>query len=251
MRHSFDLVLNQHDLGFFFRIAEQGPMMLECSLTHTLHGSEGTINLSVDFSAENSDVISIYGKSGSGKTTILRMIAGLTKPESGRIIVNGECWFDHKKGIDVPPQKRRAGLVFQDYALFPHMTVRKNLVYAVGRGEDKAIVDSLLHLMGLTELSGRYPNRLSGGQQQRVALARALAAGPRMLLLDEPLSALDPAMRTGLQHELENAFKTIPICTIMVSHDPGEIIRLSKKILHIDNGKIIAIGTPQQVFAAF
>ncbi|MDD5675313.1 MAG: ATP-binding cassette domain-containing protein [Chitinivibrionales bacterium] len=222
--------------------------MLECTLSHTLHGSEGPINLSIDFAVNDGELIALYGKSGSGKTTILRMLAGLTKPDKGRIYVNGVCWLNTEQGINIAPQQRKTGLVFQDYGLFPFMTVRKNLEYGLGRGDDKSIVDSLLQTMGLRELARRHPNRLSGGQQQRVALARALAARPRMLLLDEALSALDPVMRSGLQNALEHTIKSVPVCTIMVSHDLAEIFRLSNKVLHIDNGKIIACGTPREVF---
>ena len=222
--------------------------MIECLLERTLSGEEGTINLSVDLLVGEGEFATLYGKSGCGKTTILRMLAGLTTPERGRICVDGRLWFDSEKKINLPPQKRNVGFVFQDYALFPAMTVRQNCVYALPRGSDKSAVDDLLDMVGMRGLAGCYPDRLAGGQKQRVALARALASRPRFLLLDEPLSALDQETREELHAELEKVHQKMQICTILVSHDLREIFRLSDKVFKIHNGKIAAQGTPAEVF---
>ena len=213
-----------------------------------LSGEEGTIDLSVDLSAGEGECVTLYGKSGCGKTTILRMLAGLTIPQRGRICVDGRVWFDSEKKIDLPPQKRSVGFVFQDYALFSSMTVRQNCVYALPRGSEKFEADELLDMVGMSGLAGCYPDRLSGGQKQRVALARALASKPRFLLLDEPLSALDQEMREEMHAELEKVHQKMHLCTILVSHDQREIFELSDKVFKIRNGKIVARGTPAEVF---
>ena len=222
--------------------------MVECSLALTLSGEEGIIDLSVDLSVGEGEFAALYGKSGCGKTTILRMLAGLTTPERGRICVDGRVWFDSEKKINLPPQKRNVGFVFQDYALFPAMTVRQNCVYALPRGSEKSAVDDLLDMVGMRGLAGCYPDRLAGGQKQRVALARALASQPHFLLLDEPLSALDQETREELHAELEKVHQKMRICTILVSHDLREIFRLSDKVFKIHHGKIAAQGTPAEVF---
>jgi molybdate transport system ATP-binding protein len=221
--------------------------MIRLSLRKRLHTARGESLLDVEMAIAEGELVALFGESGSGKTTLLRMLAGLAAPDEGRIEVAGEVWYDSAAGIDLPPQRRRAGLVFQDYALFPNMTVRQNLAYAL-RNPAASRVDEILELTHLTALAGRRPDTLSGGQKQRAALARALAAEPRILLLDEPLSALDQNMRMRLQEELAAIQQRYRIATILVSHDLGEIFRLSQRVLCLEEGRIRRAGKPGDVF---
>ncbi|MCX7811618.1 MAG: ATP-binding cassette domain-containing protein [Leptospiraceae bacterium] len=221
--------------------------MIRLNLKKTLLGSLGKFVLEIDFTIQENEFIAIYGKSGSGKTTILRMIAGLEKPEEGFITFKDIVYFDSKKKIHLPPQKRNVGFVFQNYALFPNMTVLENLEYAA-ENHRKNQIEELLELLDLYQLKDRYPNALSGGQQQRVALARALVRNPKILLLDEPLSALDPFTRTRLQEEIRKIHKYYQLTTILVSHDKPEVFKLSDRVLILEDGKISNVGKPQEVF---
>jgi molybdate transport system ATP-binding protein len=193
---------------------------------------------------DSDEFITLFGKSGAGKTTLLRLIAGLEKPKNGTIVVAGEVWFDSFKKINLPPQKRSIGFVFQEYALFPTMTIKQNLLYADKNGD----ATGLLEMMELTELADKKPHELSGGQKQRVALARALMRRPKILLLDEPLSALDHTMRQKLQDELMIVHNKLQITTLMVSHDISETIKLSDKVVMIENGKVERYDTPINIF---
>lgn len=222
--------------------------MIAFALTRTVSGAQGPLRL--DFQAEvaQGEAVALFGPSGSGKTTLLRMLAGLAAPESGRIEVEGETWYDSAKGISLAPQRRRVGFVFQDYALFPTMTVRQNLSYALEKDGDRKVVGELLSLMELEALADRLPETLSGGQRQRVALARALVRRPKLLLLDEPLSALDLAMRRKLQDELVRVQRAYGVATMLVSHDPGEVVRTCSRVLTVEEGRFGKRGTPQEVF---
>ena len=175
------------------------------------------------------------------------MLAGLTVPDSGRLSIDGEVWFDAAKKINLTPQRRAIGFVFQDYALFPHLTVRQNVGYALCKHQ-AAWLDELLDTTGLAELQQRKPGTLSGGQKQRVALARAIAPKPKLLLLDEPLSALDIDLRVQLQEELARLQSRFGFTALMVSHDLGEVFKLAQHVLRIDGGKVVQSGTPAQVF---
>jgi len=208
-----------------------------------LFGVDGPFELDVDFCIEDREFLVIFGPSGCGKTTLLRIIAGLEKADSGYIEVDGTIWLDTEKGINLPPQKRRVGFVFQDYALFPNMTVLQNVLYAM-RKKDKKRALELLEMADLISLKDRKPSHLSGGQKQRVALIRALAMEPKILLLDEPLSALDPDLRKELQLELKNFQQRAFIPALMVSHDQEETLRLADKVIRINRGKIVASGSP-------
>ena len=186
--------------------------------------------------------------SGAGKTTLLRILAGLTKPDKGRIVFNDTVWFDSEKKINLPPQQRNVGYMFQDYALFPNMTVEKNISFGL-KEKNKEEVDKLLVLFDLEILKNQHPEKLSGGQKQRVALARALAAKPNVLLLDEPLSALDFEMRLALQHEIRKAHELLNTVTIMVSHDLQEVFHLASSVIVLKNGTVINEGKPTDVFS--
>ena len=222
--------------------------MIELSVRKTLRSSSGEMSLQVKCAVESGSLVTIYGPSGAGKTTLLRILAGLLTPDEGRIVVDGTVWLDTQQKVNLPPQQRNVGLVFQDYALFPTMTVRENLRFALAKGQDDRVVRELMEIVHLDALHDRKPDTLSGGQRQRVALARALVQRPHVLLLDEPLSALDPAMRTQLQQHLLQAHRTYGLTTLLVSHDPGEIIRLSDRMLVLEQGQLVRQGTPTEVF---
>jgi molybdate transport system ATP-binding protein len=223
--------------------------MIAINITKPLHTADGTIELRVDKTIQYGDFLTLFGKSGSGKTTLLRIIAGLETPKSGRITVGGEVWYDSEKKINLPPQKREVGFVFQDYALFPNMSVRQNLEFALRDKKERSRVDEILSIMEIESLSGMKPEHLSGGQKQRVAVARSLMSRPKMLLLDEPLSALDYAMRAKLQDELHRVHQRFGITSILVSHDISEVFRLSNRVFKIASGKITEDGSPGEVFA--
>jgi molybdate transport system ATP-binding protein len=179
---------------------------------------------------------------------LLRILAGLTKPDAGIIQFDDEVWFDSERKIVVPPQKRRIGLMFQDYALFPNMTVEQNIQFAQDK-KDHSYTQTLLEVLQLTEFAKHKPEYLSGGQKQRVALARAIAYKPRLLLLDEPLSALDSTMRVALQDEIAKVHRMFHSTTIMVSHDLNEVFRLAHHVVCIEQGKVTASGNPQHLFS--
>ncbi len=195
----------------------------------------------------------LFGPSGSGKTTVLRALAGLDRPDEGAIRFAGETWFDAAAGVFVPPQRRGVGLLFQDYALFPHLGVARNIGYGVrrlGREAREARVRELAARLGITGLLGRRPVELSGGQRQRVALARALAPSPRLLLLDEPLSALDAPARAELRGELRRTLESSGVPALVVTHDRVEALALGDRIAVMVDGAIRQVGPVHQVFAA-
>ena len=201
--------------------------MIEIDIRKLLKSSAGEMLLDVKVELEEGKLTTIYGVSGAGKSTLLMLLAGLLKPEEGHITVGSKLWSDTSKKIFLAPQKRNIGLVFQEYALFPNMTVRENLLFGVGKSKSTAIVDQLVEIIDLGQLQNRKPNTLSGGQKQRVALARALVRKPNMLLLDEPLSALDHEMRVKLQSYILEVHREFNLTTLLISHDVSEIIRLS------------------------
>ncbi len=215
--------------------------MITIDVRKTLLGSSGEMGLDVNFSIKEHAFVALTGQSGSGKTTLLRILAGLEKSE-GTIEVNGEMWQEGK--ILLAPQKRGIGFVFQDYALFPNMSIEQNLLYV---SKEKPLAKHLLEMTDLYRLKDRLPAMLSGGQKQRVSLCRALMNRPKLLLMDEPLSALDPAMRTKLQHDILHLHKEFGTTTIMVSHDPSEIYRLADRVILLDQGRITQEGTPKEV----
>jgi len=192
--------------------------------------------------------VSLYGASGAGKTSILRMLAGFMKPDNGFIKVNNATWFDAATKRHLEPQQRQIGFVFQDYALFPNMNVQENIAFALGKNESHRIVHELLEVTGLTNLAARKIQALSGGQQQRVALARAIAKKPSVLLLDEPLSAIDNVMREQLQNTLLELHQRYALTTLLVSHNANEIIKLSDTVIHLEQGRFQQQTTPALFF---
>ena len=222
--------------------------MISIKLQKDLRSATGKMNLEFELHIREGAFATIYGASGSGKTSTLRMIAGLMAPESGMITFNDRIWYDDQQNINLPPQERNIGFVFQDYALFPHMTVRRNLEFAAGKGYNKHWVDQLIDRIELGELKHMRPSQLSGGQQQRVALARALVQRPDILLLDEPLSALDTRIRSKLQGFIRSIHDEFGITTLMVSHDIGEVFYLSDVVFELEEGKIIRKGSPAELF---
>jgi len=221
---------------------------LSINIQREMLTSEGKTNLEIDTVISDNELLCLFGHSGAGKTTLLRILAGLTKPDKGRIVFNDTVWFDSEKKINIPPQQRNVGYMFQDYALFPNMTVEKNISFAQ-KEKNKDDVDKIMDLFDLGTLKNQHPAKLSGGQKQRVALARALAAKPNVLLLDEPLSALDFDMRLALQHEIRKAHNLLNTLTVMVSHDLQEVFHLASSVIMLKNGTVINEGKPADVFS--
>ncbi len=221
--------------------------MIDLKLYKKLAGAEGDFVLDVALHIPAHSILGIMGPSGAGKTSILKMIAGLLTPEQGEITVNGKTWYHAGQSVYTKPQHRSVGYVFQDYSLFPNMSLRENLLFALGKDRNQQIVDEILDMMGLQALEHRKPDRISGGQRQRVALARAIVRHPEILLLDEPFAALDKTMRYRLQEDLKLLHQKFNTTTILVSHDPAEIVRLAQNLAVIERGKIIAMGRPSQL----
>jgi molybdate transport system ATP-binding protein len=197
-------------------------------------------------------VLILFGPSGSGKTTVLRCLAGLEWPDDGTIQFDGEPWLDVPGGIARSPQARALGYMSQDYALFPHCTVAGNLAFGLGdvsRAERLQRITETLKLLHIEDLANRHPGQLSGGQQQRVALARAIVRRPRLLLLDEPLSALDAPTRTRLCGELRSLLKRLAIPAMVVTHDWAEALALGDTMVVMNHGRVVQTGTPQEVFS--
>src|SRR5690606_21873479 len=224
--------------------------MIEINVSKVLGSHREKMNLHLELKIQKGHFITLYGVSGAGKTSTLRLLSGLLVPDTGRILVNGIPWFDADKKINLPPQQRKVGYVFQDYALFPNMTVRQNLAFALRKGQKESIIGELTDLMELGDLLKRMPDTLSGGEKQRVALARALVQRPEILILDEPLSALDHKMRIKLQEHLLKVHATYDLTTILVSHNIGEIVKLSDRIYELENGRVIGEGNAADFFAS-
>ena len=209
-------------------------------------------DLQIELTAPENQIIVLFGPSGAGKSMTLGAIAGFSVPDAGRIIADTRVLFDSDRQINVSPQQRRIGLVKQDLALFPHLTVEQNIAYGLFResaGQRRARVQELLRLTNLDELAARYPAQLSGGQQQRVALARALAPRPDLLLLDEPFSALDAPTRMQLRDELLNLHRQIKTPIVFVTHDLGEAYFLADQLAVIDQGTILQVDTPGEILS--
>ncbi|MBE7175832.1 MAG: ATP-binding cassette domain-containing protein [Mucilaginibacter polytrichastri] len=222
---------------------EQPGMKVSLQKRLNLPGGHAELIFDAVFTPEKSTAL--YGPSGAGKTSVLRMIAGLIQPEKGYIEVNGEVWLDTEKNIHLPPQKRSVGFVFQDFGLFPNMTVEENVRFG---SDDDDLIRRLLLLSGLSDFSKSKPFTLSGGQRQRLALIRALARKPKVLLMDEPLSAQDVAQRRILWTEIGTLLQETKPVTILVSHDEAEIRALGNYVIGLEEGRVSASGTPGDFF---
>lgn len=216
------------------------------------HDATKAIN-GLDLAIESGEFFVLLGPSGCGKTTTLRCIAGLERPDEGCIEIAGSTVAAPERGLFVPPERRDLGMVFQNYALWPHMTVEANVAYPVrarrGAGDSRQLARRALRQVGLEELAGRYPAELSGGQQQRVALARALAASPQLLLFDEPLSNLDASLRLHLREQLRSLHRELGYTAVYVTHDQSEALVLADRIAVMHGGRLAQLGTPQEVYA--
>jgi molybdate transport system ATP-binding protein len=219
-------------------------VLLDLDIRKTLHSGKQSFDLAVRLQCDHQRTV-IVGPSGSGKTLTLKAIAGLLRPDAGHIRLDGEVLFDAAARIDLPPQERKVAYMFQDYALFPHLTVRQNIAFSLSRGwrnpgqhGDDDTVAYWLHAFQLERLANHFPVELSGGQQQRTALARALVAQPRALLLDEPFAALDPTLRGAMRDELNELQQRLQVPMVLITHDPEDAIVFGNHVLYMRQGRI-------------
>jgi molybdate transport system ATP-binding protein len=215
---------------------------LDADVHHGLRAFDLELTLAV-----GDETLALVGPSGAGKSTLLRAVAGLERPDRGRIALDGEVWLDTDRGVDVPPERRSVGLVFQEYALFPHLSVRRNVAFG---GASTAEVDELLERFGIAALAAARPDAISGGERQRVALARALARRPRVLLLDEPLSALDAHTRSAVRGELRGLLAGLGLPVVLVTHDFEDAATLADRVGVLVEGRLLQLGTPAELVAA-
>lgn len=222
--------------------------MIKIDLYTCFEGSLRTFNLHFEANLLTGKLTTLYGNSGVGKTSVLRMLAGLLTPDQGHLQIHETVWFNSKQSINVKPQNRNVGFVFQEPALFPNLTVKENLMYALDDKTQNTRISELVELIELGDLINQKPNTLSGGQKQRVALARALVRKPVLLMLDEPFSSLDQAMKSKLQDYVLAIHKEYNLTTLLVSHDKGEVFKMSDEVIIIENGKIDKQGDPSILF---
>ena len=215
---------------------------LDADVHHGLRAFDLELTLAV-----GDETLALVGPSGAGKSTLRRAVAGLERPDRGRIALDGEVWLDTDRGVDVPPERRSVGLVFQEYALFPHLSVRRNVAFG---GASTAEVDEFLERFGIAALAAARPDAISGGERQRVALARALARRPRVLLLDEPLSALDAHTRSAVRGELRGLLAGLGLPVVLVTHDFEDAATLADRVGVLVEGRLLQLGTPAELVAA-
>jgi molybdate transport system ATP-binding protein len=210
----------------------------------------GTLELDVALEVEAGECLAVAGPSGAGKTSALRVTAGLLRPQRGVVEAGGETWLDTERAIDLPPERRRCGYLFQEYALFPHLSAWQNVAYPLRGSDRRERALALLDRFGMSELADARPRTLSGGERQRVALARALARRPDVLLLDEPLAALDARTRAGAARELGAVLREVEVPALLVTHDFAEAAQLGDRVGVIDAGRVVQEGTPSELAAA-
>lgn len=218
----------------------------------SIRRKQGDFSLDVSFEGGESGVTALYGPSGAGKTSVINMVAGLLRPDSGRIVVNGFCLFDSARGIDLPPEKRRIGYVFQDGRLLPHLSVRGNLTYGMHRTPvNRRFVhfDQVVDLLGIDQLLHRRPARLSGGEKQRVAIGRALLTSPTMLLMDEPLASLDAARKAEVLPFIMRLGREFDIPILYVSHAMDELLNLATHMVMMLDGRVAAYGPLPEILS--
>ena len=215
---------------------------LDADIHHRLRAFDLELTLAV-----GDETLALVGPSGAGKSTFLRAVAGLERPHRGRVALDGEAWLDTERDVDLPPERRSVGLVFQEYALFPHLSVRRNVAFG---GASPTEVDELLERFGIAQLAAARPDAISGGERQRVALARALARRPRVLLLDEPLSALDAHTRGAVRAELRDLLAGLGLPVVLVTHDFEDAATLADRVGVLVEGCLLQLGTPAELVAA-
>ena len=212
--------------------------MVDIDIHKTLKGKSGNFSLNIKLHIEKGNIIGIYGASGEGKTSFAKMLCGILKPDQGKITVDDKVWYDSEKKIYLKPQKISANLMFQDYALFPNMSVRKNLEFALQKNGDPKLIEDIISIIELENFQHSKIHKLSGGQQQRVALARAIVNMPRLLILDEPLSAIDEEMRVKLQDYILKTHKAYHLTTILISHNISELHKIADSVYELKNGNL-------------